>query len=304
MTSLQIQYFLAVAEYMSFSQAAEALFVSQPSVSRQVKLLEDELGCRLFDRTQKNKIRITPAGILFRESFQSAARSVEAAHTAVKALASPSPLQLRVGIGAGWDLSEELRQFRSVVLRQYPQATLHFECGTFRSLRQKLQSNELDVTMCTKTSVMDFDGLEIHQIASLESRAYVRRGLLRPENELLQIGDFAGKNLFMLEEKESPMAMELALLQFQARKITVNPIWVPDRETILQAVLIGDGFTVIDQYTYWRNEPRLAFCPMEDRIPICIVWREGDHNPLIELLTDTLARTFPWEEGASFPFPS
>lgn len=297
MTSLQIQYFLKVAECMSFSQAAEALFVSQPSVSRQVKLLEAELGYKLFDRRQKNRITITPAGILFRESFQGAARSVEAARTAARALASHDTLRLRVGIGAGWDMSEELRQFRAVVLRQYPQAELHFECGTFCVLRQWLQSNELDVTMCTKTSVMDFDGLEVHQIANLESQAYVRRGLLRPEDESLRPEDFAGQRLFMLEEKESPMAMELALLQFQARGLTVEPVWVPDRETILQAVLMGDGFTVIDQYTYWRQEPRLTYCPMEDQIPICVVWRRDDHNPLIELLTDTLARTFPWSAG-------
>ena len=44
MTSLQIVYFLKTAEYMSFSRAAQALYVTQPSVSRQIKLLEAELG--------------------------------------------------------------------------------------------------------------------------------------------------------------------------------------------------------------------------------------------------------------------
>ena len=44
MTSLQISYFLKTAEYMSFSRAAQALYVTQPSVSRQIKLLEAELG--------------------------------------------------------------------------------------------------------------------------------------------------------------------------------------------------------------------------------------------------------------------
>ena len=47
MTSLQVNYFLRVAESMSFSKAAEELYVSQPSVSRQVQLLEQELGAVL-----------------------------------------------------------------------------------------------------------------------------------------------------------------------------------------------------------------------------------------------------------------
>ena len=70
MTSLQVSYFLRVAESMSFSKAAEELYVSQPSVSRQVQLLEAELGHRLFDRSSKRKLRLTPAGAVFRDFFQ------------------------------------------------------------------------------------------------------------------------------------------------------------------------------------------------------------------------------------------
>lgn len=62
MTSLQVQYFLQVAESMSFSKAAEELYVSQPSVSRQVQLLEQELGFSLFDRSSKRNLAMTPAG--------------------------------------------------------------------------------------------------------------------------------------------------------------------------------------------------------------------------------------------------
>ena len=58
MTFLQIQYFLKTAECMSFSQAAQQLYVTQPSVSRQIKQLEQELGYPLFVRTQKNAIRL------------------------------------------------------------------------------------------------------------------------------------------------------------------------------------------------------------------------------------------------------
>ena len=70
MTSLQIQYFLKVADCMSFSQAADELYVSQPSVSRQIQQLEHELGCALFDRSRKNAISLTPAGMVFRDSFR------------------------------------------------------------------------------------------------------------------------------------------------------------------------------------------------------------------------------------------
>lgn len=60
----QIRYFVAVAEEGNFSAAARRLFVSQPPITRQVQQLEEELGARLFERTQKG-VRLTPAGTAF-----------------------------------------------------------------------------------------------------------------------------------------------------------------------------------------------------------------------------------------------
>lgn len=292
MTSLQIQYFLKVADCMSFSQAAQELYVSQPSVSRQVKLLESELGCSLFDRTRKNMISLTEAGMIYRESFRAASRSLEQARAAASALDGGQVLRLRAGIGLGWDLSTPLSRFREQVERQYPRAELHFEAHAFRDLREQLRTGMLDVILCTKTSLMDFDGLEIRQVASLESRAYVRRGLLRPEGQPLRIRDFAGQPLLMLREEESPMAMELARLQFLAHQVNVEPVWMPNRESILQAVLMGDGIMVFDQYMYFRDDPRLTFFRLDDTIPICAVWKSEDRNPLLPLFSEVLTGLF------------
>ena len=52
----RLQYFVAVAEAGSFSRAAAALHLTQPSLSRQVQLLEDELGQRLLERTGRGAV--------------------------------------------------------------------------------------------------------------------------------------------------------------------------------------------------------------------------------------------------------
>ncbi len=62
----QIRYFLAVAEFGSLSLAASRLFVAQPALSRQIALMESELGLSLFVREARG-VRLTPAGVLFRE---------------------------------------------------------------------------------------------------------------------------------------------------------------------------------------------------------------------------------------------
>ena len=61
-----LQYFLAVAREQSISGAAEALHLSQPTLSRQLKELEDELGKQLFIRSNR-KITLTEEGMLLRK---------------------------------------------------------------------------------------------------------------------------------------------------------------------------------------------------------------------------------------------
>ena len=214
-------------------------------------------------------------------------------------LSGRSPMALRVGVGSGWDLSRELTQARREIEARFPQAQIVFESQDFRELRRQIRDGESDVILCTKTSLMDFDGLEVAEIANLESRAYVRKGLLRPAGEALTASDFAGQPLLMLPESESPMAMELALLQFQARQVTVVPRYMPNRESILQALLLGEGVTVFDQYVRFSGDPRLDWFNLEDDIPICLVWNEGNRNPLIRLFADTLIRGM--EEPPSDP---
>lgn len=64
MEIIQLRYFVAVVETMSFSEAAERLHVSQPALSYQIKHLETELGCRLFDRTSR-KVALSLDGRIF-----------------------------------------------------------------------------------------------------------------------------------------------------------------------------------------------------------------------------------------------
>lgn len=292
MTDLQVKYFLKVADCMSFSQAARELYVSQPSVSRQVMQLEKEVGYPLFDRSKKNTISLTAAGMVFRDSFRRFQNGYERALAAAREVSGQEELHLRVGFGEGWDLTGPLTAFRDRVGVQHPNATVQIFSYPFLTLRNMLRADQLDVILCTKTCVQSFEDLEIVPIADLESHAYILRGVACPEDQDPKVSDLEGRELLYLPEEEAPMNRQIIQLQLLAHRVTTTARCLPNRDSIRQAVLMGEGFGVFDQLMTMGRDPRLTSVRLDDCIPICVVWNRNNQNPLIRLFAETISNAF------------
>lgn len=137
-----IHYFLAVAERGSFTRAAASLYVSQPALSQQIKLLEQTLGVQLFDRTGRT-IRLTDAGLVFQQHARQALAELEAGARAVHNVDDLSRGHLRLGVTptyTPWLVGPLLAAF----WRRYPGVTLSLSEATQEQTEQQLVNNELD----------------------------------------------------------------------------------------------------------------------------------------------------------------
>lgn len=92
-----VYYLLAVAEHQSFTRAAEALYVSQPSLSQQIKQLEDLLNIQLLDRSGRT-VRLTPAGEVYLHHARRAMKELDAAKRAIHDLNDLSRGNLRIAM--------------------------------------------------------------------------------------------------------------------------------------------------------------------------------------------------------------
>jgi LysR family cyn operon transcriptional activator len=92
-----LRYFLAVADALHFTKAAEGLPVSQPALSAQVKQLEQEVGVPLFDRVGRS-VQLTRAGTIFREHARRALREMELAQLAIAEAEGLQSGTLAVGV--------------------------------------------------------------------------------------------------------------------------------------------------------------------------------------------------------------
>lgn len=139
----QLEYFVAVCKELNFTRASEKLNVSQPSLSQQIKNLEEELGTPLFDRIGK-KIAVTEAGEILLTHCYRVFHELDQARAALNDLNGV----LRGKLSIGSVLTEEITLLPSMIIKfkkLYPSIKLSVEGLRTDDIRKKLLENELDL---------------------------------------------------------------------------------------------------------------------------------------------------------------
>lgn len=143
----QIHYFLKVARMLNVTRAAEELHVSQPSLSRQIKLLEEELGVLLFERLPQG-LRLTPAGGELQAHLEAIVQRL--AHTPRLMEPYAQHLRGRVNVGCVPSLSADfLPGALADFLREHPgvETAVHV-VSTSAELFRKIHDGTVDIGLC------------------------------------------------------------------------------------------------------------------------------------------------------------
>ena len=139
----QLRVFTAVAENLSFTRAAEVLFMTQSGVSHQIARLEAGIGAQLFTRAARN-VALTPAGRTLLEHARRLFAAMEAAVAATREAADPESGLLRIGASitaCQYVVPEALREFRE----SFPHYSLRITPGDGPLVTQGLLDGALDL---------------------------------------------------------------------------------------------------------------------------------------------------------------
>ncbi len=149
----QLRYIAAVAHNgLNVSAAAEALFTSQPGVSKQIRLLEDELGVQIFERSGKQLTRITPAGEAILALAERTLNDAEQIKRAAQEYRDPDSGSLAIATThtqARYALPRVVGRF----IRRYPRVTLSMQQGTPMQIAEMASGGEVD--FCIATEAME-----------------------------------------------------------------------------------------------------------------------------------------------------
>ena len=137
-----LRYFLAVAREENMSRAAELLHVTQPTLSKALKSLEEELGKKLFTR-HSFSIALTEEGVLLRDRAEDLVSMVDKIEQEFLSLDDITGGELYFGLAESWQiryLAREIRKFKKV----YPDLRYHITSGDTEQVTEKLDKGLLD----------------------------------------------------------------------------------------------------------------------------------------------------------------
>jgi DNA-binding transcriptional LysR family regulator len=141
----QIRYFLAVCETLNFTRAAESCNVSQPSLTRAIKGLEDELGGPLF-RRERNNTHLTGLGEMMRPHLTQVLIETDAAKERARSFARLEDVELKLGMMCTIG-PRRFVPFLQAFRERHPKVRLVVQDGSNTMLQERLAQGELDVAV-------------------------------------------------------------------------------------------------------------------------------------------------------------
>lgn len=237
--------FLAVAENLSFSKAAEELFISQPAVTNHIKELENKLNVTLFER-KGNKIYLTDAGKLtynrlkpIKQLYRELESDLERLNDAFKGI---------LRIGASSTISQYLiPKVISAFYKRYPKIEFFLLNGNSLEMEQKLLENEIDLALVenetsqTNIKYIDFLNDEIVAVTGSNS-VYSKR-------KLISVADFQQIPIVLREKGSGTLqviqnALTKQNISFDKLNILIH---LGSTEAIKNFLLDFDGIALVSE---------------------------------------------------------
>ncbi len=291
MNSTQIQCFLTVAECGSFSRAAQKLYMSQPTLGRQIAALEQELGFLLFLRDSHTTV-LTEEGQMMREGLSDLSAQYDTLLQQVRNL-HRSGGSLSLGLLRGQMLDGRtgviVRAFRT----RFPDAGLTVAHYNYRGMADALLQGDLDLGVTLSPDAAARPGLTMQELGCLENHLVISRSHPLAEKEHLSLRDFSADTFIEISPEDSPTVSALMTHSCMAAGFTPNIRYVPDLTTQIFWLESGFGIAAFNMYHEAWHHPGLVHIPLPELppVPFCLAWCSGNSNPALKHfleLTDAL----------------
>ena len=286
MNTIQLECFLSVAEHLNFSRASEELKITQPAVSHQIRSLEEELGVKLFRRTNKS-VTLTSEGILFLPDANVILKTAFSARDRLKK--KETLLHFEVGCHS----PAELRLLPPVIRslhREWPSLRPQLHTIPFDSLFSMVENQQLHAALSL------FSGAKKTALAYRELFSCPMAFICLPDHPLAgrsaltteMLGDYNLISSAPHRLPEEVFQCHLKAISFSASR---ERHFGEDMESIRTLIKAGLGYTLHPDIPALRD-PELSYIPVTDlpHLSFGVYYRKDNDYPVTKRFLQLMER--------------
>ena len=278
-----MQYYLAVVREGTISAAAKALHVSQPSLSRQMKELEEELGAELFVRGNR-RITLTEEGMVLRKRAEEIVHLMKMTEDEITQIKDHISGSVRIGAGESWSFHYLSRTAASLAA-EHPDIRFHITSGDTQDLMDELDNGLIDLAVI-------FTDVDYTRYQSIELPTEDYFGLLMPKDcplakkEQIHFSDLERLPV-IISRAAGPYLASLADLSSLNVIATYNLVYNA-------SLLVEDGLgyaICFDKLINTSGDSPLCFRPIVPRIKNAgnLIWKKYQiFSPAVQMFIDRI----------------
>lgn len=281
-----LNYFVATAQELNMTRAAQKLLVSQPALSRQIADLEGELGVKLFNR-QPRHLTLTPAGQYL---YEQAKEILTLASKTKSNLQSSAVISGDLTIAAGESFAmQRLMNIVSNIIRDYPTVKIHILSGDYEFSERSLNTGAVDFAVI-------IGNLPLDNYASLQLPEKDTWGVLMTKDDPLAkksaitAEDLVGRNVLNSQQAENRKYFDSWFGNYKEQINIIGTVNLNFNGTLLVKNKAAIMLT-LDKLANISDESNLTFRPITPMLkqPVTVIWkRETNLSPVADLFLNRL----------------
>ncbi|EMY36240.1 transcriptional regulator [Arthrobacter crystallopoietes BAB-32] len=284
----ELKYFVAVAENLSFTKAAQRLQMTQPPLSQAIARLEKELGVRLFEREARQSPRLTESGTVLYAEARRILKGVEVAESLLRHTKKKKRL-LRVG-----SISSVHSGLMPSVVRSFTEAHPEIRVLVAESeevdVRSELRSGSLDIgfTRAGETS----EGFESEFLCDEPLIAVLPIAHRLAHRNSIRLSELADDDFVTFERNDAPEAYDRILIScIRAGFHPRVPMTAKNDLAMLSTIACGVGMSLMPLVSSSLEIPGVRFVPLEEPwafTPLSMTWLKGIDNPARDMFASAV----------------
>ena len=292
MNLLSLKYFIAITEYASFTKAAECLYVTQPTLSRQIADLEEELGVQLFIR-DKRAIRLTQAGEVFFEEAKVIVNCCDKLVERLKHIDGNPSGTLSIGYLGSIEydlLTEPLQSLGD----KYPNLNIGLVRANLAELNHFLLEGKFDLIYTVAAGMDLLPNVSITKIADNHLQLAVPVNHPLAQRDSVKIKELEHEQFIMFERNVTPLTVDSTIQMCMRHGFSPSVLYYArDAQTMLLMISAGRGIGFLSSRMAKNNLPGVKFLEVVDcdvDFDIVLAQKKDNTNPLIPLFLSQFER--------------